>query len=300
MRVLITGASGLVGGRLSNYLARKKIKVIQVSRKKKNFKKIIWNSKKNLENLCKNVNVVINCAGLDVHQATNLKNSFKVNAEFPLKLFEAANKNNVDLFIFLSTYHVYKFKNKTIKEDGELIAKNIYTRSKLLGERKLLSFKNKKTKILIIRSCNLFGYPLYKNKNCWNLIINSMIKDLVTKKQFIIKSKFNVYRCYSSVTSFCILIKKILDQKQNLYFIERNKIINFTSNKILNLENLVNYIKKTGLFKKSKIIFQNKVLFKERKIHFSSKFTNKLYSKKDKFFLNEIKKINFYVKKNFV
>ena len=127
-----------------------------------------------------------------------------------------------------------------------------------------------------------------------------MIKNLVTKKQFVIKSKFNVYRCYSSVASFCILIKKILDQKQNLYFIERNKIINFTSNKILNLENLVNYIKKTGLFKNSKIIFQNKVLFKERKIHFSSKFTNKLYSKKDKFFLNEIKKINFYVKKNFV
>mgnify|MGYP007000425636 CR=1 len=72
-------------------------------------------------------------------------------------------------------------------------------------------------------------------------------------KQFTIKSKFNVYRCYSSVSSFCIFIKKILDQKKNLNFINGNKIINFASDKTLNLKNLTNYMKNTDLFKKSKI-----------------------------------------------
>ena len=100
MKVLITGASGLIGGRLSNYLSKKKIQVIKVSRRKKKFKKINWFSKKNLESLCKNVNVVINCAGVDVHQSKNLKDTKKINAEFPKRLFQAANKNNVDLFIF--------------------------------------------------------------------------------------------------------------------------------------------------------------------------------------------------------
>ena len=68
MRILITGASGLVGGRLSKYLSRNDMEVVQVSRKKKNFKRILWSSKKNLEAICNDVNVVINCAGYDIHQ----------------------------------------------------------------------------------------------------------------------------------------------------------------------------------------------------------------------------------------
>ena len=40
MKVLITGASGLVGGRLSEYLSKRKIQVVKVSRKKKNLKRL--------------------------------------------------------------------------------------------------------------------------------------------------------------------------------------------------------------------------------------------------------------------
>ena len=44
MKVLITGASGLIGGRLSNYLASKGFKVVKASRKKEFFTKINWDS----------------------------------------------------------------------------------------------------------------------------------------------------------------------------------------------------------------------------------------------------------------
>ena len=115
-----------------------------------------------------------------------------------------------------------------------------------LVKKKLQEIKTKKTDLKNKKKQKQAEKPIE---------VHNIYKDLIKKKQFIIKSKFNVYRCYSSVTSFCIFIKKILDQKRNLHFIDRNKIINFTSNKILNLENLVDYIKKTGLFKKSKIIF---------------------------------------------
>ena len=107
MKVLITGASGLVGGRLSNYLNNGKIKVIKVSRRKKKFKKINWGSKKKLKNLCKNINVIVNCAGVDVHQSRNLKNTLKANAEFPFRLFKAANENNVSLFIHSKSSFLY-------------------------------------------------------------------------------------------------------------------------------------------------------------------------------------------------
>ena len=41
MKVLITGASGLIGGRLSNYLASKGFKVVKASRKKNFSLKLI-------------------------------------------------------------------------------------------------------------------------------------------------------------------------------------------------------------------------------------------------------------------
>ena len=214
MKVLITGASGLIGGRLSNYLASKGFKVVKASRKKEFFTKINWDSNSKLERLCKNIDVVVNCSGFDVHQSKDERKTNLINAEYPLRLFKAANKNNVKLFIFLSTYHVYDFKLKNIRENNKVKGKNLYTKSKILGEKKLLSFKNKKTKIIIIRSCNLFGYPIYSNNNCWKLIINSMVKGLVLKNKFEIKSKYNVYRYYSSISSFCILINNILKSKK--------------------------------------------------------------------------------------
>ena len=41
----------------------------------------------------------------------------------------------------------------------QILFQKIYTRSKILGEKKVL--KNiKKTKLVILRLCNLFGYPV--------------------------------------------------------------------------------------------------------------------------------------------
>ena len=299
MKVLITGASGLIGGRLSNYLASKGFKVVKASRKKEFFTKINWDSNSKLERLCKNIDVVVNCSGFDVHQSKDERKTNLINAEYPFRLFKAANKNNVKLFIFLSTYHVYDFKLKYIRENNKIKGKNFYTKSKILGEKKLLSLKNKKTKIMIIRSCNLFGYPIYSNKNCWKLIVNSMVKDLVLKKKFKIKSKYNVYRYYSSITSFCIFIKNVLKSKTILRFKNKSLIVNFISDKVFSLTELTNYVLKFKKFSKFKVLFEHAKLSEENKVNFSSKFLNKLYNKKDKFFYLEIKKLFIYVRQNF-
>ena len=80
---------------------------------------------------------------------------------------------------------------------------------------------------------------------------------------------------------------------------QKNKslIVNFTSDKVMSLTNLVNYIREIKKFKKCKIFYKHKKLKKEKKMNFSSKFIDKLYLKKDKFFYNEIKKLTQYVKK---
>ena len=109
MNILITGGKGFLAGRLMN-LKKKNFKITLCSRKKsKDTVKINWNSNNNLNKICKNIDVIINCAGLDIHGCSSKKNSLKVNSIYPSKLYNAARINNVQLFIFL-LLHVYKNK----------------------------------------------------------------------------------------------------------------------------------------------------------------------------------------------
>ncbi len=298
MKVLITGASGLVGGRICHFLLKKGIKVTKVSRTKKNFKKINWNSEKNLNDLCKSQDIVINCAGVDVNNSKNLNKTKKINSEFPFRIFKAANKNRVKLFIFLSTYHVYDFKKKNIiNEKSKLSLKNNYTISKIEGEKKLLKHKKKYTKIVIIRSCNLFGYPIYKNKNCWGLIVNSMIKSLFCDKKFIIKSKNNEYRYYSSVKNFCYFIYFLLKTYKRILKNNNQMILNYTSNINFRLTELTKSICSTLKKPESLIKYKYKRLKEGKKIIFQSLLQKKIYKVKDNFFFNEIKLVALKLKK---
>ena len=142
----------------------------------------------------------------------------------------------------MSTYHVYKIQEDAvgevdkINEKSKTAKKNLYTHSKIIGEKKISSIKEKKTKILIIRSCNLFGYPRYKNKNCWRLFINSMIKDLILKNEFTLKSKMNNFRVYSSMESFCFFISN--NKKPSLTLISLLIILFFKSPLTYTLESL--------------------------------------------------------------
>jgi len=93
------------------------------------------------------------------------------------------------------------------------------------------------------------------------------------------------------------LYKKYIEKKNTLTFKNKSLIVNFTSDKVLSLTTLVNYIHKIKKFENCKIFYKHQKLRKEKKINFSSKFINKLYLKKDKFFYNEIMKLIQYVKK---
>lgn len=244
MKVLLVGASGFVGGRLSDYLKKKNLKIINVSRRNKfNFLKINWNSEKNINNLCKNIDIVINCSGLDIHGSKDKNKTFTANSKNPLKLLKAANLNNVKFFIHITTYAIYKKINLyKINEKTRIVGDDLHSLSKIQGENNLIKYSTKKTKLVIIRSCNLFGYPKNKNKNCWRLLINYIIKNFVANKCVYIKAKKNTYKNYSSLESFCNFIYKLL--KYSIKEKDLPKIINYTSNKNFSITEIIDFIKK--------------------------------------------------------
>ena len=181
-----------------------------------------------------------------------------------------------------------------INELTHLNKNSIYTLSKINGEKNLLQEKSSNTKVLILRVCNLFGYPFYKNKNCWNLLINSIVKDLITKNKFKIKSSRNEYRNYSSIKSFCEFIYSIINKidRKN----EIPKIINYCSELNVNITEIVKIIVKSINDKRNKILFKYPNIKKTNKIFFRSKYQNKFKNIRDKYFKEEMRNLISYSK----
>ncbi len=296
--ILITGGKGFLAGRLKDYLNKKKFKVTLCSRvKSKNFKKINWNSNKNLNKICKDIDVIINCAGVDSHGSNSKKKAIRVNSSYPSKLLKAADNNKVKLFLFLSTFHVYKIKKGKIFEDEKLNKNNNYNLSKIRGEQNLLKKKSRNTQVLVLRVCNLFGYPYFKSKNCWRLLINSIVKDLIIKNEFQVRSQEDSYRNYSSIESFSKFVYRVILKINRLK--KSPQIINYCSDKNISITEICNIILKAINNKKNKISYKFKKLKKVKKTYFSSKYQTQFKKIKDEYFSQELRNLIKYTKKNF-
>ena len=299
-KILVVGARGLIGGRLCRFLKKKNYLIRKTTRKNiKGFKKINWKSKNNLEKHCSNIDIVINCSGADVHQSKNLKVAREANVKNNLNLYTASSKVGVKLFIYISSYHVYNFDLSEINENSKLLIKDNHTRSKIESELKLKRIVNNKTPAVVLRPCNLFGWPMYPNNNTWKLIINQFLIYTFNQKKFTVKSNLNVFRYYSSIESFCEFIF-LLIYKKNL-FKKNFNVVNFTSNKKFHINNLLNFVqKKLVKFFKIKIIINYKypIMKKQKIFKFTSTLQKKIYKVEDKNFLKEVKFISNNIKKN--
>jgi nucleoside-diphosphate-sugar epimerase len=297
LKVAVIGASGFVGGRIGDYLKKKNIKVYKYSRKKIFNNIIKWNSKKNLEQLCRNKDVIINCSGFDTHKSSSKskKKTLKVNISNPLNLFHSAKKLGVKTFVHISTSNVYKNHYGFINEKSKIFAKNFYIKTKLDAENKLFASNKEKINLIILRPCNLFGYPVYKNINCWKLFINSIIKNITLGKKIKIKSKINIYKNYSSMKSFCEFIHLLITKTYKNKKISE-KIINYCSHKNMNITDIVNLFKEKDI---KKLLIQSK-LKKSKKYYYKSIYQKKYKPIFDKYFYSEIEKTIQYCKKNFI
>ena len=295
MKILVTGASGFLGGRISSFFKKKKnIELVTLAKKK--FKINFINQKK-IEKICRGVDVVINCIGKDINKSKNRKKTIFANSVIPTIIYKAANRAGVGYFLFISTYHVYDLNKKKINERSKLISKNLYTESKILGEAKINKCKNK-TKIIILRLCNLFGYPVFENKNCEKLLLNYIVKNIARNKIVKINSEFDQLRYYSSVATFNNYLFKLLKNLKNIKFSKNLKIFNYFTDKRYKISDLVKLIQKKKFFlKRNKIYFKNKNLKKSNDFKFQS-LSKKMLPKRDHYFLTELlKTYNYYKKK---
>jgi len=171
-KIVITGAAGFLGGRMTKYFSKKEItlQVIATSRRTTRTTEFEKNgaqftagdltNKAFCKTLTKEVKVVIHCAALSSPYGT-YSNFYMSNYIATKNLLEASIENGVQKFIFISTPSIYfNFCDRyDVKESDPLPNKmvNSYAATKLMAEELVLAHNAKEIQTIALRPRAIIG-----------------------------------------------------------------------------------------------------------------------------------------------
>lgn len=169
-KVLITGATGFIGGSLTQRILREEGTVRALVRDTKKAEPLQLmgveiiegdiTNKTDITEAIQDINIVIHCAavlGDNFHQKSYFRN---VNVNGTRILAEQALQQNVSQFIHLSTAWVYGFKagKDTNEQSPHLISNDPYIDTKIEAEKLLQNmFDTKKLPLIIIQPSQVYG-----------------------------------------------------------------------------------------------------------------------------------------------
>lgn len=236
IKVLVTGGSGYLGGRIIEYFSLKGInriigitsKSIDQTRHNSNIEIINVSllDEKSIIDVCKGVDVIIHTAGVNAgDSAKDPLFAFEFNLKGTLSICRAAQINNVSKVIYLSTAHVYDSPLRgTITEDTCAKSIHPYATSHKSAENIILSLPyNSQTKGIVIRLSNSFGSPVNASANCWQLLVNDLCVQGISSGKMVIKSNPNQKRDFVPISFFLKALEFIVDNENINY---GNGIIN--------------------------------------------------------------------------
>ena len=258
MKIMITGAGGVVGKELSSILTlNKNYEIFLLSnsniknKNKKKLKIIKHDLTKPLICLYK-IDVLIHCAAKNPLSKTgkSMTNIFKKNIQMTKNLVHFANEKNIKKIIFLSSMDVYgNIKNKNVLESQKKIQPSLYGKSKFFSE-KLFSANSNKFKTISLRIPGIFSQDISRNGPLITNIVKKMIKNedvhiynfneqfnnIADPKElsrfinFIINKKFVKSEAYNFSASKPLkfiqvinLIKRILNSKSKIFIVKKKK-----------------------------------------------------------------------------
>lgn len=284
MKVLIIGGLGNLGSRITDYLLGKVEKIIVSTRKRNlknyfsnksvNFIKIYW-SQKFIDNLVKDLDVIIFAAGFNAKDSVLKKKDAFDFSKYSMNLItKALSKYPIKTFIFISTAHVYSSRLcGKINEDTKTKNNHPYAKSKLISENILLkNIDIKKTNLKIIRLSNAVGYSLFKDNKVWNLFVNNVVRQSITKKRVLINSSSLTRRNFIAISEVCRFILYILE---NQNYLRKRKILNLGYNKSYSLKEMTTKIQRLSKNNNIKfdINYKNNINTKENyKLDYNSKY----------------------------
>ena len=244
-KVLITGACGYLGARLSKHLAENGYSITAFD----SFDPSSYNQwtslmeeviigdirdETTLTDLSeKQFDVVIHLISLDHHKSEanpNLVSSINVIPTW--NLLDRFTKHGLNRFIYFSTIQVYgKIPNKIITEDNSPAPLNIYGLTHLLSENICNYFNvNTETKCINVRLSNSYGSPVFSENNCWWLVVNDLCKQAFKKKKIELLSDGSPLRYFIHISDICRAVELLINAEKkdlikNTYHISAGKTL---------------------------------------------------------------------------
>ena len=298
MKILITGACGYLGSELVRNLKEKNELILVDNLYQRTSKRI--NSSKNLKfvkkdiekmnfnNYLKKVDYIIHLA--NISNTTLKKNDsskiIKTNLESLDKIILSCIKNDVKL-LYISTSTVYGKQKKIVNENLKKSfykPYNLYSKTKLLAERKINDFRSKKLKFSILRLGTLYGQS---PNTRYDTGIQKFLEDArLGKYIFINKRYFDFKKSYLSLNDGVRAIKYVL--KKNLFNGETYNVSGINQS----IKQIIKYIKKEK--PKIKLKFTNQNIINQTPCNISSnKFINSGFLFKDDIKKSIKKAMNF-------
>ena len=223
MKILITGGSGYLAGRLAHYLKKTcNYQIILGSRQQTNYNMLnsefqimqtIWNSEEKLKFICEGIDTIIHLAGINASDSlADPDLALEFNGVVTGKLIRAAVKSGVKKFIYFSTAHVYKSPlNGIITEETLPKSLHPYATSNIAGEDMVLSaHKQNEIQGIVIRLSNSFGAPVNKEANCWMLLVNDLCKQAINSGKMKLTSTGMQRRDFIAISDVCRVVEHLL------------------------------------------------------------------------------------------
>ncbi|MDB4013449.1 NAD(P)-dependent oxidoreductase [Flavobacteriaceae bacterium] len=226
--ILIIGASGYIGSRLSYCLAKEGNNItaachsgIPTDKEWCNLMNQVVvrdiTSKDVIEELTNQYyDTAIHLVSLD-HKASNKIPEFvnSVNVMPVWNLLEAFKiKKTLKRFVYFSTIHVYgKLPNDVIDESFVSKPINPYALTHLMAENICNMYNlNSDIQCVNVRLSNSYGSPFFKENNCWWLVVNDICRMAFTEKRIVLKSDGSGLRDFIHYEDIFNAIKSILSK----------------------------------------------------------------------------------------
>jgi UDP-glucose 4-epimerase len=222
LKVFISGGRGYIGGRLREYLAdRSAYEVVIGSRSPSQrldprFSEVVtdWRSDDSLRACCSGVDSIVHLAAMNARDcAMDPIGALSTNGVSTARLLEAALKEGVKRFIYLSTAHVYGSPLEGVITESVCPAPvHPYATSHRAAEDVVVAAsRSRKIEAVVLRLSNAFGAPKEKGANCWDLLFTDLCRQAVMSHSLVLQSSGMQRRDFVAITDVCRAIKHFLD-----------------------------------------------------------------------------------------